>query len=774
MNIGIMFKKLKKLSIYKRILISNILTISISIIIVSLTLFSLFSSSAIKEIIKMSHSTLEKSSYNSIYMLRQILSLSNQMINDEQIFASIVASNKDPLLDYIVRTKLKDIQTIYPFISYISLYNRNMDRVINTRCLSNDIEIDAIDKIKELNEKEQYNLYESYVRSIYDPNKELEQNVISFVILPNYLYDNHRPAIIINVNPDYILNPVYETKNMDKESVMVIDEKGRVITHINSELFLNDLSFQVHINEIMQLQNEGYLIEEVNKEKQLITYIRDPELGWLFVSVKPYRYLLSNIYNLRNITILGAFFLIVIGIFVSFLNIKDYRQKVEQLITKIKTIADDRNQKVSEENELEYLFESFNQIYSKSQELKSKVNFMSPVVKKAYIRALLKGSAQDITSPVEEVYDDQGSCFTVLIFRIDEFNKVKKNLYHKDQELNRFIICNISEELIGKDYMCMAVDIDEHDVAVLVQSESDIIDHALRWKIYEVQRIITEQFKFEISCGIGNGVISKKEIYCSYISALENIKYKFFMGNSSIIDSSDVSKHQKNIEYPQNIKKRILEELNLNNIKNTECELDQFFSEISQTTYDNALMYCNQLLLTILKRYNDVMETASYQGMRSYSNILSSFREEENMEGMLNIQKDLCREICDVRDRLKRNKIVEQIEKAKEYIWSHYNNPNLNIDLICENVYLSKGYFSKTFKSITNISPNDYLIEVRMQKAMALLKNTQLQVACVGEAVGIENSTYFYSLFKKKFGMTPVQFRQRDHKADNISQERND
>lgn len=98
------------------------------------------------------------------------------------------------------------------------------------------------------------------------------------------------------------------------------------------------------------------------------------------------------------------------------------------------------------------------------------------------------------------------------------------------------------------------------------------------------------------------------------------------------------------------------------------------------------------------------------------------------------------------------------IVKAKEYINSNYNL-DISLDDVAGHVFLSPAYFSRIFKRRCNENFTEYLLKVRMQNAMELLRNTQLKVYDIANAVGYKTLKYFYRLFKQYTGLTPTEFR---------------
>ena len=79
---------------------------------------------------------------------------------------------------------------------------------------------------------------------------------------------------------------------------------------------------------------------------------------------------------------------------------------------------------------------------------------------------------------------------------------------------------------------------------------------------------------------------------------------------------------------------------------------------------------------------------------------------------------------------------------------------------------LSPNYFSSLFKKEKQQSTVNYLIELRIRKAGEYLEHTEMSVADIARTVGYEDSQYFFRVFKKATGQTPLQYRQQHRKQE--------
>lgn len=102
------------------------------------------------------------------------------------------------------------------------------------------------------------------------------------------------------------------------------------------------------------------------------------------------------------------------------------------------------------------------------------------------------------------------------------------------------------------------------------------------------------------------------------------------------------------------------------------------------------------------------------------------------------------------------------IEVALQYIKEHFHE-ELSLERIAAVVFLNPAYFSQLFKLKTGQGYKEYVTSLRLEQAKLLLLNPGLRLADIAERVGYQDMRHFTQMFRKKYGLTPTEYRQQEN-----------
>ena len=89
---------------------------------------------------------------------------------------------------------------------------------------------------------------------------------------------------------------------------------------------------------------------------------------------------------------------------------------------------------------------------------------------------------------------------------------------------------------------------------------------------------------------------------------------------------------------------------------------------------------------------------------------------------------------------------------------SEYLSDGLTADSVAARFFISRSKLNKDFRKYTSTTFHQLLGEMKMNKAVSFLKKGNTDIRKVAIASGFENESYFYALFKKQMGITPLQY----------------
>lgn len=102
------------------------------------------------------------------------------------------------------------------------------------------------------------------------------------------------------------------------------------------------------------------------------------------------------------------------------------------------------------------------------------------------------------------------------------------------------------------------------------------------------------------------------------------------------------------------------------------------------------------------------------------------------------------------------------ISQAAAYLESNYDNPNLTNAELAKQCNISEVYFRRIFAKHYNMTPKQYIINIRISRAKQLLAEGALKVNAVAERCGFSNQYHFCRIFKERTGITPTEYIQQN------------
>lgn len=261
---------------------------------------------------------------------------------------------------------------------------------------------------------------------------------------------------------------------------------------------------------------------------------------------------------------------------------------------------------------------------------------------------------------------------------------------------------------------------------------------------------------------IGYGVCQMIEhLPCAMESASRALDAKFILGYGHIY--TDIE--QREIPpFTQQQTNHLLSVVSHGCAEEVEKTLDLFEAEVRKPPYPSKLSIINRVhdFLFIFEKairdYGLRMEKASdfrYDAEKSetFSDLMT----------MLRTEAAAC--LHTIRENLLASRYHPEVLRAMAYIDTHYAS-EISLSMLADHVGLSKSHFSSLFKKETGEGVAARILRLRLETSKTLLETTSMTISEVVEQVGFTNIYYFSAAFKKKYGISPTEYKRVFHSTN--------
>lgn len=335
-------------------------------------------------------------------------------------------------------------------------------------------------------------------------------------------------------------------------------------------------------------------------------------------------------------------------------------------------------------------------------------------------------------------------------------------------ELIEYAIGNIAEEIFTEPYSVWHSNSPHDHVAILISLPNDS-DPSLYHKdfIKHLCSLLKEQVSSylngEISIVASDWFVFPEHISKYYREAITTL-YRLQMDQSVVIMLDEISNKQQGSN-------AALEELYkpptlINLLEGGQWQaakekLNTFFNSNPQQQYTRERLYEAFIAIS-----NGLIYVANKMGIDLHSidphgvNLLldrSMLLSADSLHKWSADMIELLSMQYDESDTHHKKHIIKQVQE----LISKELGLDASVKTIADRVYLHPVYLSKLYKNETGESLGDYIIRMRMEKAVYMLKHTNKKIYEITTELGYQNPQYFSKVFRRYYGCTPHEYRER-------------
>lgn len=534
-----------------------------------------------------------------------------------------------------------------------------------------------------------------------------------------------RHAMVLNLTENTLSDELFES---DAGELLALDAEGRVVKGSGAHPFMTRMTGSWR--EELARSESGCMVNRVDGRRSLISWTTQANYGWTFISVLPIGELLGDRRLVGVYVIAGICLAILLTLMRNYFLFK----KSDRAMKRMEAEADvsfDQQQAVLRK----FIAQGFVEDNGGEQLARNHIQFDMER------RFVLMWFQMDRTIAYWESHElrqrkRQGMALVRALNAA-----CPEMLRHETLEVNSaayVLILNVEQRP------------DEETLCVMARDMAATLE-----------RVSGETF----SCVIGDEVEDYQDLHEHYGYCHSAIGYKLFEGVRTIMTAREARRRDAlELTGDAETLKQIDKNLRLGHAAEATALFTGLMEQVRQSAYStlySVTFEMSRLIMRLAEDMGEFFETEWYRMLPAARVGIDHFDSLALLEQTyIRAIDDICAYVCGKRrDHEMAQKHDDLIREVDQIIAQNYEDANLNADVIAERFSMSSAYLRRLYRKETGCSLNDRLMNVRLQKICDLLAGTDRPLNDIAEASGIRNANYLYTVFKKTYGMTPIEYR---------------
>lgn len=363
---------------------------------------------------------------------------------------------------------------------------------------------------------------------------------------------------------------------------------------------------------------------------------------------------------------------------------------------------------------------------------------------------------KELPKQLTPIFPSGSAAFRIFVIEVDLIDELINEDQWGDRQLVLFAVRNIVQDVTGTT---------NSDAHFLFMNGAQLFFLTINEKeARQLAKSCIEEVKKWLKISISIGISDTSEAYLALPDLVQHarvaLQNKCFYGCGTVSEFDDL-KLEDIIEvgYPIELDTELVKGIRGGQYERSSTVLHEFVDTIKQRSVSFRLFrrFCLQLVSSVirltyeLKMYDLVITHLT----RPIDLFDRTFTLDEYVEFMRSLIESCIASI----EWNRTQKQNQTIDKALAFLQSNYAL-DISLEDTARHVHMNASYFSSYFKLETGNSFIEYLTGLRMDKAKTLMMDSQLRLYEIAQKVGYQEVKYFSRLFKKKMGVTPVEYRQ--------------
>ncbi|MDF2936807.1 MAG: AraC family transcriptional regulator [Paenibacillaceae bacterium] len=439
-------------------------------------------------------------------------------------------------------------------------------------------------------------------------------------------------------------------------------------------------------------------------------------------------------------------------------------------------------------NELGFIRNAVVHALSEKEQVEQQLQKQSLIVRSNTLNRLLKGKV-DPHIPFDEALVKfnihfKSDEFAVILFFAEEPEEPgpddsEPDSLPADEKPLQLIMAGIIEELLASGHHAgYTTEMDDMSACIVNFSPDGGEPHEdeLRRIAGEARRLLLERHGIRLALSCSGIHQSLEGIARACQEALDAMEYKLVMGKPEItffgeIQTDGQAEEQLGYYYPLQVEHQLINFIKVGDFGKASTVLNEiadrnFNKPMASITLARCVMF--NMISTMIKTMNEIggtEESLLLKNPRWMEQIAACRTIKEMYEQLLALLKEVCdyasSQIASQVTHVKAESMRELAAEVMEFIHGHYQDYNLNVNMIGKEFEIKPSYLSQMFKNMTGEGMLDYIGRYRVMKAKEFMRAGQgLSVAEAARLAGFTETATFIRVFKKHEGITPGKYKE--------------